>query len=89
MKRKEAKQVLAKHGITNRFSLRTVTVWDRSHQVLTIKDWDPETQTASDDLVSDLEAQRVRLDFEPVPGYAIVTETTMHSTRHYFGKGRA
>ena len=89
MNRKEAKQVLAKHGISNRFSLRTVTIWDRSHQVLTIKDWDPETQTASDDLVINLEPHRVRLNFEPVPGYVMATETTMYSTRHYFGKVRS
>jgi len=86
--RSEARAILVEHGITNRFSLRTVTVWDRTHQVLTIKDWHPREQEASDDLQTTLESQRVSLDFEPVPGYAMITETTMHSTRHAFAKTR-
>jgi len=86
VKRSEARAILAEHGITNRFSLRTVTIWDRTRQVLTIKQWDPDEQEVPDDLRSTLESQRVSLDFEPVPGYTMATETTMHGTRHYFGK---
>lgn len=86
MTRAEARRILAAHGITNRFSLRTVTVFNRSRQVLTIKQWDPSEQEAPNDLRTTLESQRVRLDFEPVPGYAVITETTMRKQRHQFIK---
>lgn len=46
MTRKEAKAILNRLGVTNRFSLKTVNFnWDR-RKVLTVKDWEPNFKLA-------------------------------------------